>query len=185
MKIYKPIIAFLTGSIYLSFFDYWQGRCNIESFNSSTFSIIRTFLQFGFLAVILDRLVPWFEKNFEFRWQFESNIHEVFSTFWILTILYLITLFSSTAPLSLIMCAFILFTFINIISSYKKNDWKYMCTLGLLGSGAESILTYLHTFSYSNPDILGIPLWLPLLWANGGMLVRRLFNLPWFQWKDE
>ena len=29
-------------------------------------------------------------------------------------------------------------------------------------------------FDYAHPDFAGIPMWLPALWANGGLLIRRL-----------
>ena len=53
-------------------------------------------------------------------------------------------------------------------------DWVYVVLAAVLGPTGEAIMSALGAFDYVDPDVAGIPLWLPGLWANGGFLIRRL-----------
>lgn len=45
----------------------------------------------------------------------------------------------------------------------------------LLGFGIEVFQTSIAKFhTFSNPDILGIPIWMPLVWGYGFMLMKRI-----------
>ena len=35
-------------------------------------------------------------------------------------------------------------------------------------------MSAIGAFDYADPDVAGIPMWLPALWANGGIFIRRL-----------
>jgi hypothetical protein len=179
---YKPLISFLIGAVYLSFFDWLQVKCGVEYYYNSTWSIVKVPLQFGILAIILDRLTGWFEKNFVER-RFKATLFEVLDRLAIFAFLYLFTLLSKFAPSWSIALFFIVFTAFDLRCVYQKGDWKYMVALGLLGTILEGALVHLKTFGYTQSDLFGLPYWLPLLWANGGILVRRLFNLPWLRWR--
>jgi hypothetical protein len=53
-------------------------------------------------------------------------------------------------------------------------DWAYATAAALLGPLAEIAISATGAFDYAHPDFAGIPMWLPALWANGGLLIRRL-----------
>ena len=53
-------------------------------------------------------------------------------------------------------------------------DWVYAAAAELLGPLGEIAISATGAFDYANPDFAGIPMWLPALWANGGLLIRRL-----------
>ena len=42
------------------------------------------------------------------------------------------------------------------------------------GPLSEALMIYVGAWSYTNPDFLGFPLWLPFLWGNCGLLIFRL-----------
>lgn len=56
-------------------------------------------------------------------------------------------------------------------------DLPYVLLAAVLGPAGEAILSAAGAFSYTHPDLIGIPLWLPALWANAGFLIRRLISL--------
>jgi hypothetical protein len=56
-------------------------------------------------------------------------------------------------------------------------DLPYVLLAAVLGPAGEAILSAAGAFSYAHPDLIGIPLWLPALWANAGFLIRRLMML--------
>jgi hypothetical protein len=53
-------------------------------------------------------------------------------------------------------------------------DWAYAALAAVLGPLAEIAISATGAFAYAHPDFAGIPMWLPALWANGGLLIRRL-----------
>lgn len=58
--------------------------------------------------------------------------------------------------------------------SPEIGDLPYVVVAAVLGPAAEAVLVAGGAFCYSHPDVIGIPYWLPGLWANGGYLIRRL-----------
>jgi len=55
-------------------------------------------------------------------------------------------------------------------------DWAYAAIAAMVGPAAEIAISATGAFDYANPDFAGIPMWLPALWANGGLLIRRLLG---------
>ena len=53
-------------------------------------------------------------------------------------------------------------------------DWAYALIAAVLGPLGEIAISATGAFEYANPDFAGIPMWLPALWANGGLLIRRM-----------
>jgi len=56
----------------------------------------------------------------------------------------------------------------------ERGDWAYALAGGLAGPAAEILIAATGAFDYADPGLAGIPLWLPALWANGGLFIRRL-----------
>jgi hypothetical protein len=52
-------------------------------------------------------------------------------------------------------------------------DSLYVVLAAIAGPAVEAALSAAGAFEYHHPDIAGIPWWLPGLWANGGLLIRR------------
>jgi Protein of unknown function (DUF2878) len=57
-----------------------------------------------------------------------------------------------------------------------RGDWAFALAAAIAGPAAEAAIHALGAFDYTEPDLLGLPLWLPALWANGGLAIRRLFG---------
>ena len=57
-----------------------------------------------------------------------------------------------------------------------RGDWAYALAGGLAGPAAEILIAATGAFDYADPDFAGIPMWLPALWANGGLFIRRLLG---------
>ena len=55
-------------------------------------------------------------------------------------------------------------------------DWAYALIAAVLGPLGEIAISATGAFDYANPDFAGIPMWLPALWANGGLLIRRMLG---------
>jgi hypothetical protein len=55
-----------------------------------------------------------------------------------------------------------------------RGDWVYVLLAAAIGPAGEALMSALGAFEYRHPDVAGVPIWLPPLWANGGFLIRRL-----------
>jgi hypothetical protein len=55
-------------------------------------------------------------------------------------------------------------------------DWAFALVAAVVGPLVEAAIHATGAFDYTEPDFLGIPLWLPALWANGGLAIRRIFG---------
>lgn len=65
---------------------------------------------------------------------------------------------------------------VRLLRREAPGDWVYALIAAALGPAAEAALSALEAFDYLDPDVAGIPYWLPSLWANGGLLIRRLIR---------
>jgi hypothetical protein len=57
-----------------------------------------------------------------------------------------------------------------------RGDWAFALLGAIAGPAAEAAIHAIGAFDYTEPDLLGLPIWLPALWANGGLAIRRLFG---------
>jgi Protein of unknown function (DUF2878) len=64
---------------------------------------------------------------------------------------------------------------VRLLATSVPGDWVYALLGAVLGPAAEIAILQTGAFEYAHPDVAGIPVWLPALWANGGLLIRRLF----------
>lgn len=55
-----------------------------------------------------------------------------------------------------------------------RGDWLYAVAAAVLGPLGEIVISASGAFDYAHPDLAGIPMWLPALWANGGLMIRRV-----------
>jgi hypothetical protein len=70
---------------------------------------------------------------------------------------------------------------LNTIHTNRVNNVNilFLLLVGLAGAGTEMIIIYFTTdiWKYRTPDIINIPIWLPLLWAIAGMGVLNLNDI--------
>lgn len=58
---------------------------------------------------------------------------------------------------------------------YQRGDLSALFYGFIIGLIVETIGTSVsHYQSFANPDFLGIPMWLPIVWAYGFMLMKRI-----------
>ena len=65
---------------------------------------------------------------------------------------------------------------VRLLADPLRGDWAYALAGAVLGPAAEIAILQTGAFEYAHPDVAGIPIWLPALWANGGLLIRRIFG---------
>lgn len=75
---------------------------------------------------------------------------------------------------------FVLLLCLSLLMLSIEWNWKnVLLFLIILISGplAESLPIYYGAWTYSNPVILGLPIWLPFVWGNAGLFIIRLSAL--------
>jgi hypothetical protein len=80
----------------------------------------------------------------------------------------------SNAPFFLV--ALLVLLAARLAFASTRGDWAFALTAAIAGPAVEAAIHALGAFDYTEPDFLGLPLWLPALWANGGLAIRRLFG---------
>jgi hypothetical protein len=75
--------------------------------------------------------------------------------------------------------AFVAVLVLRLAGYAAPGDWVFALIAAIAGPAVEATLVAIGAFEYTQPDFLGIPVWLPALWANGGVMIRRVFaDLP-------
>lgn len=59
---------------------------------------------------------------------------------------------------------------------HVKHDICLFVTAAFLGTAAEIVAIRFGAWQYSNPTLLGIPAWLPLLWGIAVVFINRVVN---------
>lgn len=59
---------------------------------------------------------------------------------------------------------------------HVKHDIYLFLAAAALGTAAEIVAIRFGAWQYSNPTILGIPIWLPLLWGIAVVFINRVVN---------
>ena len=57
---------------------------------------------------------------------------------------------------------------------HKKHDIYFFMTGAVIGPLGEIACIYFGAWEYTNPNFLGIPIWLPFAWGLATMLVKRI-----------
>ncbi len=64
------------------------------------------------------------------------------------------------------------------IKFWHKKDDIYFFVIGAIGGPiAEVVAINFGAWQYSNPTILGIPIWLPLAWGFAAVMIKRFAEI--------
>ena len=130
-------------------------------------------LEFGAAGALAGALIPSLEARFgpreTPRWTPAMRLAEL----GLLVTAYLATVLLDDAPAAVALGLLVLLA-ARLALWGVRGDWVYAAVAAVAGPLAEAVISAAGAFDYSEPDLAGIPLWLPLLWANGGLFIRRL-----------
>ena len=62
---------------------------------------------------------------------------------------------------------------IAIKTWHKKEDTHMFVIAAIAGTIAEAVAIKFGAWHYSNPTVLGVPIWLPLLWGSAVVFIKR------------
>lgn len=63
----------------------------------------------------------------------------------------------------------------GILALYRNPVlYAVFVVVGVVGAAAEAVAIHHSAWTYTQPQLLGIPLWLPVLWGVAGVTVVRI-----------
>jgi hypothetical protein len=131
-------------------------------------------VEFGLVGAAVGLLMPAMEQAVADgetpHWSLAQRAGELA----LFTCLYLATALVEPGGAVFLAVALAALALFRVVFGGVRGDWAYALTAAILGPAAEAIISALGAFDYVDPDFAGIPIWLPPLWANGGLLIRRL-----------
>jgi hypothetical protein len=133
-------------------------------------------IEFGLAGVVSVLAIPLLERRFGDgrppAWTTWERLREVP----LLAGLYVTSIAVNVPSAPLFAAALLVLLAVRLTLAPARGDWAFALVAAIGGPAAEAAIHALGAFDYTEPDVLGLPLWLPALWANGGLAIRRLFG---------
>jgi len=167
--------CFFLGALLGTLLDGIHLYGDVESYRDPGFGRWAWFvpLEFGAAALVAGALIPRLEQAAgpaeSPRWSPLTRLAEL----GLLVAAYLSTVLLADVP-GLVTALLLALLAARLALWPVRGDWAYALAGGLAGPAAEILIAATGAFDYADPDLAGIPLWLPALWANGGLFIRRL-----------
>ena len=170
------VLFFLLGATLGTALDALHAYGDVESYANPVIGRLGWFvpLEFGLAGLVAGVTVPALDRRLAghtLAWPLADRFRELA----LIVALYATTVIANGWGAGLIAVAFVALLVLRLARSRAPGDWAFALVAGLAGPAVEAAIHAVGAFDYSEPDLLGIPIWLPALWANGGIVIRRLF----------
>jgi hypothetical protein len=132
-------------------------------------------LEFGLAGLAAGAVVPVLDRRLAGRplgWPHAARLRELV----LIVALYLATVAANGWGAVALAIVFTALGTFRLMWQPAPGDWAFVLIAAIIGPAVEATLVAVGAFDYTEPDVLGIPVWLPSLWANGGLVIRRLFG---------
>ena len=133
-------------------------------------------LEFGFAGVVSALAIPVLERRFGDGAPPEWSSWERWREVPVLAGLYLVSVGANGSEAWVFLGGLIVALAARLVMAGVHGDWAFALVAALAGPAVEASIHSLGAFDYTEPDFLGLPIWLPALWAWGGLAIRRLFG---------
>jgi len=172
--------AFALGAVLGTALDAIHVYGDVETYTRETFGELAWFvpLEFGLAGVAASLAIPILERRFgpdrPPAWTPWERWREVP----VLGGLYLLSVGVNGDEAWWFLGALLVALAARLRFGAVRGDWAFALVAAVVGPAAEAAIHATGAFHYTEPDILGLPVWLPALWAWGGLAIRRLFGQP-------
>ena len=170
--------AFALGAALGTALDAIHGYGDVESYSHEALGRLGWFvpLEFGLAGVASALAVALLERGFGPGRAPEWTPWERVRELPLLAGLYVTSVAANGSGAVPFAIALLVLIAVRLGLAGTRGDWAFALAAAIAGPAAEAAIHALGAFDYTEPDLLGLPLWLPALWANGGLAIRRLFG---------
>jgi hypothetical protein len=173
-------ICFVAGATLGTGLDAIHAYGDVESYSNEVLGRLGWFvpLEFGLAGVAAALAIPLLERAFgdgrPHPWTAWERLREVP----LLAGIYVTSIGVNGPSAPLFLAGLVVLLAVRLRFAATPGDLAFALVAAVAGPAVEGTIHALGAFDYTEPDVLGLPLWLPGLWANGGLAIRRLFG-PW------
>lgn len=169
----KSLLAFCLGALTFTPWEILMARLEIVQYARPEFMGISWWSPVGFgvgtafailLFVTLDRML-----HFQIDYQGGKLVLE----YLLLAMVYTLILLFRGSPY-LLSLGLLLLMVLRLIFFHQSWDVLTFLIGACVGPTLELVLTNLNLYFFTEPDFLGMPYWLPLLWGAVALALRRL-----------
>jgi hypothetical protein len=151
---------------------------DVETYSNEVLGRLGWFvpLEFGLAGVASALAIPALERAAGHRpprpWPMWERMREVP----LLIGLYVTSVEANGANATLFLGGLLVLLAVRLAFASAPGDWAFALVAAVAGPLVEATIHATGAFDYTEPDFLGIPLWLPALWAIGGLAIRRILG---------
>jgi uncharacterized protein DUF2878 len=170
--------AFAIGAVLGTALDAIHVYGDVETYANEVLGELGWFvpLEFGLAGVVSAIAVPRLERivagDRVRRWTLWERLREVP----LLAGLYVTSVAANGENATIFLVALLVLLAVRLVFATEDGEWVFALVAAVAGPVAEATIHAIGAFDYTEPDVLGLPIWLPALWANGGLSIRRLFG---------
>jgi Protein of unknown function (DUF2878) len=170
--------AFALGATLGTALDAIHAYGDVETYPNQVLGRLDWFVpvEFGLAGVVSALAIPVLERLVgggpNRAWPVWERVREVP----LLAGLYFTSVEANGANAALFAVALLVLLAVRLAFVSVPGDWAFALVAAIAGPAVEAAIHAIGAFDYTEPDFLGIPLWLPALWAIGGLAIRRLFG---------
>jgi hypothetical protein len=174
----RILAAFALGAVLGTGLDAIHVYGDVESYSNEVLGRLGWFvpLEFGLAGIAAVLAIPFLERRFgpdtPPAWTAWERLREVI----LLAGLYVTSIAVNGPSAPIFLVALVVLVAVRLAFAATPGDPVFALVAALAGPAVEGAIHAIGAFGYTEPDVLGLPLWLPALWANGGLAIRRLFG---------
>jgi hypothetical protein len=169
--------AFALGAVLGTALDAIHVYGDVETYPNEVIGELGWFvpLEFGLAGVVAAFAIPVIERLYGEgtppAWTWWERVREVP----LLAGLYVTSVAANGPNSAIFAIALLVLLAARLAFTTARGDWAFALVAAVAGPLTEAAIHAIGAFDYTEPDFLGVPIWLPALWANGGLAIRRMF----------
>ncbi len=169
--------AFALGAALGTALDAIHVYGDVETYSNQVIGELGWFvpLEFGLAGVASAIAVPLLERAVSRGRPRAWTIWERLRELPLLAGLYVTSVAANGADATIFLVALLVLLAVRLAFAAEPGDWAFALVAAIAGPVTEATIHAIGAFDYTEPDVLGLPMWLPALWANGGLAIRRIF----------
>ena len=169
----KMFLAFCLGLLTFTPWEIIMVKLGVVEFAYPNYLGLPWWIPLTFGLVVLGCVLLFTMADYLFKIQLNFNPNWLAFEYVLISLFYLSIFFFRQYPYLLSLGLFFV-VLVRLIFFHEEMDFLFFVFGACVGPTAEIILISLGLFSFSDPDFMGMPFWLPVFWGNVALALRRV-----------